>query len=264
MRFIEQESKVYYFKNPSTKGIFSNLNNAITRSSGEYVQIFCQDDLMYPHMLSAQVQGLQQHPESGMIFCGRDLIDDTGHLFKKGPRNKRQYAFNTPTHSLNKYLSRGCIPGNISPVMLRRGALEKTGSFNPGMKYSGDFEYWVRLSLAGYGYVYHPDSLLSVRKHAEQASNRLTKAVLLEEHAQVYRILLAHHTAARSDFYCRLYVNQTVGMMHLRKLARSGELATHWRLLNRRPFQLLSIMLLLMLTLNGKWKLLKIEEGRDF
>jgi glycosyltransferase involved in cell wall biosynthesis len=261
---IDQHDQIRYFPNPDPPGIFSNLNHAVKNAKGKYLQIFCQDDIMYPGMLEAQVFGLERFPEAGMIFGGRDLIDQQGEVIKRGPAGERQYGFNTAALSINKYLSRGCIAGNLSPVMVRREAVAEVGAFNASMKYAGDFEYWMRLALAGYGYVYVSDTLLAIRQHPGQASHNLAKRTLLREQTEIYRQLLKEHTVKKSNRYCRWYLNQQVGVMHLRLMWKSASWVAYARSLNTYPFNLFIVLVLFVFSLNGRFQLLKITEGRDY
>lgn len=49
------------------RGIFNNLNNAITESCGEYIQLFCQDDKMEPSFIDEQVRFIETH-NVAMVF----------------------------------------------------------------------------------------------------------------------------------------------------------------------------------------------------
>src|SRR5688500_571318 len=67
------KSKTRYVRNCTGNGIFKNLNNAIKNTNSEYIQIFCQDDVMLPTLLSSNIEFLKKHSECDMVFCHFDF-----------------------------------------------------------------------------------------------------------------------------------------------------------------------------------------------
>ncbi len=256
-------------KNTSVqKGIFSNLNNALRESVGDFIQILCQDDILHPTCIEEQVKGLQKHPSAGMIFSDFDMIQD-GKLLKK-TKTASGLSLTKAKIALNKFLSRGCLPGNLSPVMLRRTAFEEVGFFNEDFKYAGDFEYWVRISLSGYDYVYNPACLLALRTHENRASNTLPAQLLIKEEALVYSILLKNHSINKANWYLWAFINEKKGIRHLKSITKKSLYNLRqlnlksYTTLNYSPFNLILIVVLLITTLNGKLKFFQIDEQKDF
>jgi glycosyltransferase involved in cell wall biosynthesis len=251
-----------------TKGIFSNLNNAIRQAEGEFIQILCQDDVLYPDCLERQVEGLLKYPSAGMIFSDYDSISN-GKTNKKAEKTS-SYHITKAQRALNKFLSRGCLPGNLSPVMLRKDVFQRIGYFKESFHYAGDFEYWVRIFLSGLDYVYNPACLLALRVHEARASHTLSMNYLIKEEAEVYSTLLNHHSIRKNNYYLKAYINQKKGIRHIKGLSKqilnrsnNNKLGDYWNL-NQSPFNLFLIILLWVLTLNGKLAYFKINEQKDF
>lgn len=173
-------------------GIFSNINYALQFATGEYVQLFSQDDCMYPHFIEQQVETLRKNPPVAMVFSAFDVIDVYGKdvtrsvHFTYRPKTDRLIS---SEEAMNLFIEFGCLPGNISPVMLRRSVFMTYGLFDEEMPYAGDFEYWVRLSSKSELFYLHNPGL-QIRKHDDQASMMISNRQLLFDLVRVYRKLL--------------------------------------------------------------------------
>lgn len=260
-------NKISYLINEGRKGIFPNLNHAIRHAKGDFIQVFCQDDVMYPNCLAEQVKALTAHPSAGMVFADFDTI----HYDTLAKKKNKPPGFSLTEHqtAINKFVSRGCLPGNLSPVMLRNSAIGQVGVFNEDFVYAGDFEYWVRLSLKGYDYVYNNACLLAVRTHPARASQTLPYTDYVKENSMIYRELLIHQTINKSPWKIKAYINEKNGIRlfkGLLKRTKTGRQSvfSNMRLLNQPPFNLFLIMSLLLFSLNGRLKLFLIDEEKDF
>lgn len=65
---------------PHGSGAAANWTLACELSSGQYVKLLCQDDLLYPAAISVQVRDLQDNPEARIAFARRDIIDSKGEI----------------------------------------------------------------------------------------------------------------------------------------------------------------------------------------
>lgn len=182
-----------YSKNIDKRGIFSNLNNAISKSSGRLVQICCQDDIMYPGLLEIHINRLQAHPEAGLCFSNFDSIDKQNNVQSLERKHdlRKSWPSIIPIHQTANYLlAYGCMPGNLSPVMLRRTTITAIGLFDQNFSFAGDFEYWSR--CAGFcAFAYNAQPYLAIRRHEHQASRNLSIKDLQRDYLSIYNNLLA-------------------------------------------------------------------------
>lgn len=258
------EPPIKCFSHKGEKGIFSNLNNAISHAQGEFIQILCQDDELKPNCLEEQKKVLARHPGVGIVFSQFDVISEKGEKGKL--ESKFNYRYQFPDYLKKddmKYwlLVFGCLPGNLSPVMIRKSVIDRIGLFNPDLKYAGDFDYWSR-AAQHVDFYFNKKSLLYVRRHDQQASRTLSYSELVKDRIAVYSRLLENQTYPLDRTKISWYLNQAVGAQHFHLFLRSlikhklllPHLKSHISLLNHRPFNLFKSALMYVLTLNGRIK----------
>ena len=261
------DERIKYVKNPlKEKGIFSNLNHAIRNSKGKYIQIFCQDDIMKNNFLEEQVRVLQNNQEVAMVFSSYGNIEglDYGSVDLNSNNSNHEIKILAPGYFLNLLLIHGCIPGNLSPVMLRSEVINKLGAFNEQYKFSGDFEYWVRIGKT-WPVAYNPSKLLLVRKHPDQASVFLPSADLIRDLIRIYGDLMHCHSVKLSNKYLSWYLNETVGVQLFFRLIKKILNTRRWsegmgiRLLMEYPFSLAKILFLSFITFRNSLKIFKVN-----
>ena len=156
--------------NPQRLGLVGNWNRCLALSSGQYVQIFHQDDVMQPGMLQREVQALDRCPTAGYAFTNMALIDDKGCVI--GGHWTPILPATDTTYPGIDFFSLLLREGNLVPcssVMLRASCIEHHGAFDARLGYTPDLEMWLRQALHGdVAYVAGP--LLQLRKHAGQES----------------------------------------------------------------------------------------------
>lgn len=177
-----------YFKNRKGRGIFSNLNNAISHAQGEYVKIFSQDDLMKDGFITNQVKSLDLNEDVGMVFSAYEEINDTNQLINVGGKrifNPGKSMLILPSEATGMFIRYGCFVGNISPVMVRRAMFDSIGFFNEDLKFASDFDFWIRMSRNS-GLFYVHNAGLIVRTHPDRASHTLSNHQLLSDLKYIY------------------------------------------------------------------------------
>jgi glycosyltransferase involved in cell wall biosynthesis len=255
-----------YIKNLSERGIFSNLNNAIKHSKGKYIQICCQDDLMYAEFLGSQAYNLSLHSKAALIFSNFDSIDQSNII---RPLEKRHDIRNTwpsyipPEKITNYLLAYGCMPGNLSPVMVKREVFDIVGLFDQNYSFAGDFEFWARCSI-NYAFVYSIIPQIAIRRHDSQASRQLSPIVLQEDYNRIYRFLMLNNTIRRSKFQLKLYINQCIGTQLLYSVVKRFRFFSRKEILHLlrsfdEPFSFTFSAVLIILTLNGRFPLVTIN-----
>lgn len=256
--------KTKYYINKSSKGIFSNLNNAIKQSNGEYIQILCQDDILYSSCIEIQYNTLLKYPQSGFVYSQANQIDDQGRLFKS--YQEKFEVLNMYRHSqdtINLFFKYGCLPGNLSPVMIPKKIIEEVGEFNQNLPYAGDFDYWVRIVEKGWGMSVNLPPLLEIRSHDQRASVTIGKKIWIKDIVIVYSKILDLTKFKRSKLYKLLYINEKIGIQSLKisiKFLIVDFNIASLKILTKYPFSLVVILILSIFTQGGKYNLFKIPE----
>jgi glycosyltransferase involved in cell wall biosynthesis len=249
-------------------GIFPNLNNAIRHANGGLLQIFCQDDLMYPHFIAAQANMLMKHPDCQMIFCSYRVVSTETEIaadeaeVKKINEGRQIAQHMSCDYFMNSLFSKGCMPGNLSPVMLRKTLLDEVGLFSEEYQYCGDYEMWGRIAKK-HNTLYLKEQLLAVRVHAQQASNTLPLGVKINEMVRIYKYLMQHNTIPRSRAYLSWYANQHTGMsLFYQSLRQNFKMRfrnrADLRYFMKFPYNTFKILTLYAITGLGRFRVFKI------
>src|SRR5579864_8534416 len=140
------DSRVRYSRNPERYGLFKTLNRGFEEATTSLVRIWAHDDIMLPGGLRTFVEFAQRHSSVGMIYSDFYEID------ARGRRTGREAAYHsqrertpevaTPEVSALLFWCYGCLPGNVSTVMLRRDAWRKAGGFLTGYQQAPDYDMW--------------------------------------------------------------------------------------------------------------------------
>ena len=137
------------------------------------MRLWAQDDRMVPGSLARFEAFASQHPSASMIYSDFYVIGAEGartgaEAAYLGQRH-RTPELASPARSALLFWSHGCLPGNISTVMLKRSAWEREGGFQEGSQQAPDYDMWVRLSAwSDVGFI--REKLVEVRAHEAQLS----------------------------------------------------------------------------------------------
>jgi glycosyltransferase involved in cell wall biosynthesis len=259
------DARLHYLPNTKRTGIFRNLNFALEQCSGEFIQIFCHDDRMLPGLLEAQVKGLELCPKAAFIYSQCHAIDDTGKIVQPCESPLHPYRYFDPEKARMGMFIFGCLPGNLSAVMIRRSLLELMGFFDEDLQYASDFHYWARATQYG-GMAVSMEPLFEVRRHSSQASRVLGADLWMKESAPIYSLLyeqLPKHLKTRRT---RMYANEHFGRQALTAVIRqaltgngfAGLKNLHY--LNKPPFSLFWIVVMTLLSLRNLVSWFKLPE----
>lgn len=161
------ESVKYFEK--ENGGCASALNYGIMQMHGDWFSWLSHDDTYYPQKIEKSIDVIRANclqNEKYLIYCASDLIDDCGKkIFHPAAKNIGKlmpiefFYFLLFDHSVN-----GCA------LIIRKETLQEVGQFDEGLKYTLDFDYWLRASINGYGLFSFRECLCSNRVHREQVS----------------------------------------------------------------------------------------------
>ncbi len=143
--------KEYSHKNPEleislssqpNRGIGAARNNAISRSTGDYLAFVDDDDIWYPDKLEAVAAYLKRHP-------GTDLVSH--RVYKTYPDGrKKRFPNSKPKEPCYDSL---LFKGNtlhISATVANRKAVLQVGGFTEDLSLGAeDYELWLRLAYTG-------------------------------------------------------------------------------------------------------------------
>ena len=261
------DDRIKYIRNQGGKGIFQNLNHAAKISTGNFIQIFCQDDYMYKGMLEKQVVAMNKFQDAGFVYAQYEAINGEGKVTIPGNfsgRPENELYFVPQQKATNLFFKYGCLPGNLSTVMLRREVLDEMGGFDEKTPFVGDFKYWVEVTKK-YGFAIVRPPMLAVRTHSMQASQTMGGVKWIEEVLPIYQELYQGINIGESKRLARLFINEKMGVQGLYIILKSFfltkkiALLKRLKLLNKEPFSLGLIVVLFIATLRQKLSYFKLN-----
>lgn len=178
-------------------------NNGMGQASGEYLNFLDADDLLAPEKLAEQVAFLEEHPEYDVAYSRVGYFNEhDGSSFT--PNRK------TPSGDIVPELLQGNFITIHSPL-IRRAAAERTTGFDPARNRFEDWDFLLRLGLAGAKFGYQDRLHARVRLHLEntisdqvkmfEAKLRVAERIAAKNRAELARraidveALLAFHKA---------------------------------------------------------------------
>jgi GT2 family glycosyltransferase len=123
------------------------------------------DDVWEPDKLRAQLHALESHPDAAACFGRGVVIDGRGR--ETGEQLPELAAgFLSAAEMCAELYHRNAIPA--ASAVIRREALESVGGFIPPspLPAGSDWDLWLRLAKAGYGFVCEPAARIRYRRHA--------------------------------------------------------------------------------------------------
>ncbi len=166
------DSRIKVYENEKQLGLFANYNKCMNLAKGDYIKPFAQDDILLPKNIETLYSLILQDKGTVLASCAREWISGSGQkLEKKDWSTSACKIFNTAEAvSRDQVLLESFMPfsnfiGEPSAVLFPSSI--KGMGFDSSFKHIGDFEYWLRLLLAG-NYVCSDQILCSIRKHGER------------------------------------------------------------------------------------------------
>ncbi|MBI2307931.1 MAG: glycosyltransferase [Rhodocyclales bacterium] len=147
--------RVTHVTSEPDKGIFDAYNKGLAVADGEIVGILNSDDFYASPNVIAHVMQAFEDPVVEAVYA--DLVyvdkDDTNKIVRHW--KSRPYRAGDFT--------RGFSPAHPT-LFLRKSVYDRTGGFNPGFRFSGDYEYMLRaFHTHGVKSVYLPEIVVRMR-----------------------------------------------------------------------------------------------------
>ena len=140
-----------YKKDPGVYGIW---NKGVKLSTGEFVTNVNCDDRRRIDGLEKQAKMLVSNPEISLVYNDSYVVHEPNVTHNNLPPTARRYKFEEFSQEA---MLRGNLPHN-NP-MWRKSLHDKHGYFNDKYRSAGDWDFWLRCTLAGEVFKKHPEVL---------------------------------------------------------------------------------------------------------
>jgi glycosyltransferase involved in cell wall biosynthesis len=157
-------------RNPTNRGLFPNINQALRDTSAPIVKLLGQDDVLEPDCLERGVAALESAPEVGCLWTYGRYIDEAGEVVAADDLSHQGGPIQR-ADALLDMVRWGCLSANIANLFFTRDALEAAGPFREDIM-SADFEMLTRINRS-HRLARLVEPLVRVRKHDAQWSSDL-------------------------------------------------------------------------------------------
>ncbi|HEU0008586.1 MAG TPA: glycosyltransferase [Verrucomicrobiae bacterium] len=138
---------VGYFRNPARRGIFGNWNSCIEQCQTRWLSILHDDDWLLPGFAEAMIELNREAGERGLYFGRETVVDDLERPLPEWNRAALDVPWRPITPEDFLFQPLFSYPGQLIDAHLAR----KLGGFRETSLYCGDWEFWIKLTVAAGG-----------------------------------------------------------------------------------------------------------------
>jgi glycosyltransferase involved in cell wall biosynthesis len=134
--------RLAYWHSQPDRGQAHAVNQGLGRATGDILGWLNSDDLLAPGTVQKAVRVFQSQPEIDVVYGRLARIDDAGRPVPTPvlPKDRVEFGLN--------FVIGECIV-NQPGAFWRRRIMERVGLLDERLNYSLDYEYWIRMALAG-------------------------------------------------------------------------------------------------------------------
>ncbi|MDX1993559.1 MAG: glycosyltransferase family 2 protein [bacterium] len=167
------DSRLKWMSEPD-RGQSHAINKGMQQAQGEILAYLNADDVYLPGTLRFVAAYFDQHPDADVVHGNCLRIDAHGKEMPP-PLKGDQYTLKSA------FIKRWHIPQPA--VFWRRRVMERIGLFDERLHYTMDYDYWLRMLIAGFQPRYVDRDLAAFRFH--QASKTVSQSIKFWENWQL-------------------------------------------------------------------------------
>jgi glycosyltransferase involved in cell wall biosynthesis len=144
-----RDRRIRLFTLEENQGACVAANTCLDHAQGRYIAMLSSDDLFVADKLMKQVQFLDAHPSTAVVFGQARVIGEDGEAFQD---TKHLYwnVFVQPNRTRHEWLNTFFFQGNClchPSALIRRELYEDVGRYDERMANVPDLDLWVRTCL---------------------------------------------------------------------------------------------------------------------
>lgn len=141
------------------QGPSASRNTGILRASGEFIAFLDADDLFPADKFAIQLRTFDNDPSLDLVAGRIQYVSLEG-------AEQRDVKYDPDDQAL--------VHVHLGSMLVRHGVFDRIGLFDPGLRYSEDVEWWLRIREVPLHFVILHDITLQYRLHANNMTRGLT------------------------------------------------------------------------------------------
>ena len=184
----------------TNQGLAAARNAGIAASRGEYIALLDADDLWEPTKLEEQLARITNRPEVGLVHTAIRYINETGDEIN------RVLKVVGDGDVWTKVVVHNPVRCGSTPL-IRRECFETVGMFDPALRFSEDWEMWIRIARR-YHFATVDKPLTLYRQHGANMTKSYRTIMpnfetIIE---RAFQDAPAEHAALKREAYGRAYL----------------------------------------------------------
>ncbi len=188
---------IHFLRAPESvhSGPAASRNFGMRHASGELIAFIDADDFWLPDKLEQQVEAMQSHPESALIYggilrwhdgAGEDQVEEHATELEVFP----------PRALIRRWLRNESIPG-MSALMVRRSSAEAVGGFEQTLRWAEDQTISYKIALK-HACLLLPGWKVKYRQHSQSTTTGVVASgAIFASHLLFLDWVLKYFTKAR-------------------------------------------------------------------
>jgi glycosyltransferase involved in cell wall biosynthesis len=159
IEILKQYPHLQWISEPD-RGMSDAINKGFLRAKGRWVMWLNTDDYLLPGALKKVAEFAEAHPEADVIYGYSYFVDESKRILREKCEHKFDFL---------SLLFVGCYIQSTA-TFIKRDIIQAGHLLNIEFRYTMDYDYYMRLALAGYKFLYLPEPLACFRWHGDNLS----------------------------------------------------------------------------------------------
>ncbi|MBX2898798.1 MAG: glycosyltransferase family 2 protein [Cyclobacteriaceae bacterium] len=168
-----QDERIKVYSSEVQTGPSNSRNNAVVKSTGEFLAFLDADDVWFPEYLQHRLHDLNRNPGAAFVY------GPAVYFYKNRTRTQQTGILKTdffePTELINKFISASASTPCPSTAVVRRHAFDRIKGFRAALVRGEDIAFFIELNTH-YGAYFQATPLVNYRRHADSATSRANRA----------------------------------------------------------------------------------------
>jgi len=190
-----KDERIIFFKQEKNIGFIKNWNFCINKSTGEYIKILGDDDILNNNCIEEEINLLFKN-KANFICSNYETIDEKGDLIINKDFNNNSFrlldksGFINENELLKKYFLGKIRIGLPSAITFKKEIIKEIGLFDENIGCPADIDMWMRIINKNTLY-YNDNILLKMRRHSNNLSKQIQKNFF--SHKEDLEIIYKHY-----------------------------------------------------------------------